>query len=71
MRALFLCCCESDATAERDSTKTRVQGSPVYILQSQVHYESMYFTAFANLMPLQREIPPKLGSRARLYILQS
>ena len=26
---VFHCCCEPDATAERDSTKTRVYSSPV------------------------------------------
>ena len=32
---------------------------------------SMYFTAVASLMPLQREIPLKLGSTARQCVLQS
>ena len=31
----------------------------------------MYFTAVASLVPLQGEIPLKLGSGARLFILQS
>ena len=71
MRVLFHCCCEPDATEETDSTKTRVYSSPVRSTVVGALCEYVFHCCCEPDATEERQIPLKLGSTARLYILQS